>query len=79
MPIITLSVPEELKQEMEKSKEINWSAVAREAIKDKIIQLKLFKTIVTKSKLTEKDALEIGRKINKSIHEKLKKENPEVY
>jgi len=68
MPTITLAVPEELKKDMDESKDINWSEVARAAIKEKIAQLKLFKAITAKSKLTEKDALELGKKINKSLH-----------
>lgn len=72
MPTITLSVPEDIKKDMEESKEINWSAVAREAIKIKIAQLRILKAITTKSKLTEKDALELGRKINASMHERYK-------
>ena len=79
MPTITLSVPEELKQDMDESKFINWSEVAREAIREKVSQLKLFKSIVAKSKLTEKDALELGRKINKSMHARFKREHPEAY
>jgi hypothetical protein len=70
MPTITLSVPEEMKIEMDKSKEMNWSEVARAAIKIKLEQLKILKAITSKSTLTEKDALELGRKINKSLHEK---------
>ena len=79
MPNITLSVPEELKQEMDKSKEINWSEVARGAIREKIIQLSVLKSIISKSKLTKKDALELGRKINKSLHKKYKQKYPEAY
>ena len=70
MPTITLSVPEELKHEMDEEKAINWSEVARAAIKTKLSQLKILKVISAKSKLTEKDALELGRKINKSLHER---------
>ena len=73
MPTITLSVPEDLKKDMDESKEINWSEVARTAIKTKVAQLKILKTISAKSKLTEKDALELGRKINKSLHENIAK------
>jgi hypothetical protein len=79
MPTITLSVPEELKREMEKSKEINWSAVAREAIRAKVIQLRILKSIAAKSTLTKKDCLELGRKINKSLHEQYKREHPGAY
>jgi hypothetical protein len=69
MPTITLSVPSDLKKEMDRSKEINWSEVAREAIKVKLSQLKILKTITAKSKLTKEDALELGKEINKSLSE----------
>ena len=70
MPTITLSVPEELKKEMDESAEINWSEVAREAIRTKVAQLKILKSICAKSQLTEKDALELGKKINESLHKR---------
>ena len=79
MPTITLSVPEELKREMDESAEINWSEVARAAIREKVSQLRILKAIVAKSKLTEKDALELGRKLRKSVHDKSMKEHPEAY
>jgi hypothetical protein len=59
---------------MEKSRFVNWSEVAREAIKEKVIQLQVLKEITSKSKLTEKDALSIGRKINKSMLKRIEKE-----
>jgi hypothetical protein len=74
MTAITLSVSDELKIQMEEFEDINWSAVAREAIKNKLSQLILFKSIVNESKLTEKDALKIGKEINASLHKKFKKE-----
>lgn len=64
---ITLSVPEDLKKTMEQFPEINWSAVAREAIKEKAVHLAILKSIASKSRLTEKDALELGRKVNKGL------------
>ena len=70
MPTITLSVPEDLKHEMDKSQFINWSEVAREAIRERVAQLRILNEIANKSKLTEKDALEIGRKIKKSMWKK---------
>ena len=79
MPTITLSVPEDLKREMDEFKEMNWSEVARAAIREKVSQLAILKAITAKSKLTEKDALEIGRKINKSMHDRFKKEHPGAY
>ena len=76
MTTITVSVPEELKKEIDKQKYINWSAVAREAFMEKIHKLVLFEAIVAKSKLTEKDAEEIGNKISQSMHEQYKKQFP---
>ena len=67
MASMTLAVPQELKREMEKFPEINWSAVAREAIKNKILLLQKFREFTAESTLTEKDALELGRKVNKAL------------
>ncbi len=79
MATLTITVPEELKQDMDASPIINWSEVARAAIRQKVAQLKLFKSIVAKSKLTEEDALELGKKINKSLHARLRREHPEAF
>ncbi len=73
MPTLTLAVTEDLKQEMELLPELNWSEIAREAISEKVAEYKLFKSIVAKSKLTQKDALEIGKKINEGLSEEYKK------
>jgi len=67
MVSITLAVPEELKNEMEKYPDINWSAVAREAIKNKVLMLHKFKEFAKDSEMTEQDALEMGRKVNKQV------------
>lgn len=64
MVSITLSVPEELKHEMDLFPEINWSAVAREAIKSKIKMLEKFREFTKDSMLTEEDALDFGRKVS---------------
>lgn len=74
MATITLAVPNDLKKEMDDFKELNWSEVARTAIKEKINQLKILKSITEKSKLTEHDAIELGRKINKSLHKRYKQD-----
>ncbi|MFH1365156.1 MAG: hypothetical protein ABIH28_01060 [archaeon] len=75
MPTITLSVPSDLKKEMDKTKFVNWSEIAREAIRERVAQLKILNSITAKSRLTEGDALEIGRKIKKAMHERFKKEH----
>ncbi len=72
MPTITLSVPEEMKKDMDASKFINWSEVAREAIKDRLVDLTIFKKIVAKSKLDKADSDKIADKITRSMHQKYK-------
>ena len=81
MSNITVSVPEELKSKMEELRTINWSEVAREAFSRTITlnkQFEEFKKIVSKSKLTEEDARELGGKVNKSLHERYKKLYPSL-
>jgi hypothetical protein len=70
MVSMTLSIPSNLKKEMELYPEINWSAVAREAIKRKIQILQEMNKILSKSKLTEDDALFFGKKITKKAAKK---------
>ncbi len=67
MTNMTLAIPEKLMAVMKKHKEIKWSEVAREALTEKAEELNLMDQILSKSRLTEKDAIEIGRKINEGI------------
>ena len=72
MVSVTLSVPDDLKQEMEKFPEMNWSAVAREAIKKRLMMLERFKEFTKDSEFTEEDALRLGREVNKGVAKKYK-------
>lgn len=72
MGTLSVSVPDELKQKMESLDEVNWSAVARSAFQRKIKQMELLKKIAGKSRLTEKDADEIGEAINKGMAKKFR-------
>jgi hypothetical protein len=67
MTNITLAVPDELKKEMEKFPEINWSEIARAAIKKRILLLKQIKEFTKDSELTEEDAIRLGRKVNEGL------------
>jgi hypothetical protein len=64
---ITLSVPDDMKFKMDSFVEINWSAVAREAFSEKISDLEIIKSFKAKSKLTEEDALKLGRELNNKL------------
>ena len=67
---MTLAVPKELKQEMDDFPEINWSEVARIAFKRKIEALKVLKDFSSESEMTEQDAIELGRKVNKALRKR---------
>lgn len=67
MTNMTLAIPEELHEIIKRYPEIKWSEVARQAIWDKARKLDLMDKLLAKSKLTEEDALELGRKVNRGI------------
>jgi len=67
MTNMTLAVPEDLKRIMEKHSEVKWSEVARQAMWEHAKKLELMDKLVSKSKLTEKEALEIGQKIKREV------------
>jgi len=60
---ITLSVPNDIHEDMKHFSEIKWSEVARKAIINKIDTLRLAEKLANKSKLTEKDVKEFSKKI----------------
>lgn len=63
MVSITLSVPDDIKQEMDSFPDINWSAVAREAIKKRIIMLEKFREFTKDSEFTGEDVIKFGREL----------------
>lgn len=67
---MTLAVPKELKEEMDDFPEINWSEVARIAFKRKIAALKVLREFSSESEMTEQDAVDLGRKVNKALSKK---------
>ena len=72
MVSMTLSVPKEMKHEMDTFPEINWSSVAREAIKKKLLLLERFRKFTAESEFTEEDAIKLGRELKKSQTARLK-------
>ena len=67
---VTLAVPEELHRVMKSHPEIKWSEVARQAMWEYARKLEVLDTVARKSKLTEKEALEIGKAIKQSLSER---------
>ncbi len=71
MAELKVIIPEELWRKMA-SIEIDWNAITRDLLKMKVNELTDLRSIVSKSKMTDEDALELGRKVNKSLAKKFK-------
>lgn len=67
---MTLSIPEDLHNEMMAHSEFKWSEIAREAFEKKIIELHWVDKILKKSKLTKSEAENIGHKIKGEIRKR---------
>ena len=70
MANITLSIPNKLHEKIKKHPEIRWSEVARHAMTEYVGKLELMDKLTSESKLTDKDAIEISKKIKRSIAER---------
>ncbi len=77
MVSITLSVPEEVRIQMKRYPEINWSGFVRVAIESKVKKL-MWKQEMLRQLESEKEfdeeALKLGREVKQKAWEKLKKE-----
>lgn len=67
MPNVTVTVPMDLKKQMEKFDEVNWSAVARNAFAEKVVAISVLEKLSAKSQLTDAAALSLGRTVSKSL------------
>ncbi|MBI2548976.1 hypothetical protein HYW21_06510 [Candidatus Woesearchaeota archaeon] len=77
MASVTFTIPDKVKKDMENLSWVNWSELAREeALKRAKLarEFEEFKKIVSKSRLTEKDADHFAEKAKASMHRQLKKE-----
>lgn len=70
MANMTLSIPDELHQKMQMHSEFRWSEIARQAFERRLSEAELLNNLLKKSKLTEKDAEEIGNKIKTEIRKR---------
>ncbi|PKK85511.1 MAG: hypothetical protein CVT48_05140 [Thermoplasmata archaeon HGW-Thermoplasmata-1] len=52
---------------MEAFPEINWSEVARQAFRQKLEDLEFLEKFKSSSRMTEADAMNLGRELNKNL------------
>lgn len=67
---ITVRVDRSLKSEMDEHPEINWSAVARKAIRSTIDDLEVMDEIAAENRMTEADAKEIADLISEDANDR---------
>ena len=67
MANLTLAIPADLKAKMGRFPEINWSEVARQAIAEKTQILEKMQRLLSKSNLTERETLTVGRQIKRRV------------
>ncbi|MEK6927378.1 MAG: hypothetical protein AABX11_03010 [Nanoarchaeota archaeon] len=73
MVSMTLAIPEDIRYEMESFPEINWSEIARVAIKKRLELLKKFHEFSKESEISEEEAIDLGRKVNLNLSKRFKK------
>ncbi len=73
MAEIVVGIPEDLKKVMSRHKSVDWSGIAGEAIREAAAELELLSAITSESRLTEEEAVELGRKVRKGMWEKVYK------
>lgn len=67
---VTLSVPVELKMEMDSFREINWSEVMRQTLSEKVKRLELMKRLdelTAGSRMTDEDVRRLSDRIKEGI------------
>lgn len=72
MTTMTLAISVELKHKLEAFPEINWSEVARQAFMQKIKDLEFLKQFKAESKMTEEEALKLGKEVRKNLAKRFK-------
>ena len=67
MSNVIVSMPEDLREEIQRHREFNWNAFIRKSVEDHIKKLNLANAIASKSRLTEKDVEELDKLVKKGI------------
>jgi hypothetical protein len=71
MAELKIIIPEELKRQMD-ALNLDWSSLMRKLLKREVDELSELKSIVSQSELSEQDALEMSKKVNKALAKRFK-------
>ncbi len=67
MANLTVTIPEDLQNELRKHDEVNWSGVIRKALQEHLRKPQIAEAIANKSKLTQKDVDELSKLVKKGV------------
>lgn len=70
---MTIRIPEDLKEEVNKHEEINWSEVARQSMWKYLHRLEIAENIASESELSKEEVKELSEKVKHDIAEHYKK------
>jgi hypothetical protein len=73
MAEIVVKIPKELEEDFKKIDPLFLELAIQKLIKERLEEFVKVEKILTKSKLTEKEALELGRKVNKGLAKRYEK------
>jgi len=73
MTEIVVKIPKELEEDFKKIDPLFLELAIQRLIKERLEEFVKVERILTKSKLTEKEALELGRKVNKGLAKRYEK------
>ena len=73
MTNLTLSVPDDLYEEMKKHPEIRWSEVARQALAKKLDDRRRLDALLSGSKLTDEDVENVAKSVKEGVWKKHRK------
>jgi len=69
---LSIEISEDLRQRMKEIPGIDWSSVIAAFVSEKVFEWARLHSILDKSELTEKQALDISREINEKLAKKYK-------
>ncbi|HLD78060.1 MAG TPA: hypothetical protein VJB16_03445, partial [archaeon] len=64
---ITVTIPDDLKAELQRHQEVNWSAVTRKAMQEHLQKLHIAEAIASRSRLTKGDIAELDALVKQGV------------
>lgn len=66
----TVTLPKDMENRMESFPEVNWSAVLRKAVEERLEKLAFLKHFASESELSEAESVKLGKELKKRLAER---------